>query len=566
MRFDEIEFDCSLLDLATKQKFHVTRARGSGITFRARLKVAAPAATEEHVRNLPPIDSLGPVAFMPSEPPSPAEWNDELWHLWTVEIDDAIAEHVREVWIEGGRLQGDARVTGGFLLKPMRAAYVGPAHVKVRSGSVALGGRTVAEPLVADVDFELSRFDPRYSDDTDLFPRISLSVDAKAEIPDLDNLSLSLPDSGHVRGRVTIPRLAIRIVKGVLRDESHLDAHGATLLFTTAAHVVSGGVDLTADVANDELTARASVERLDADLALSVPRVILSADSAALDLLSPFDDLHGVLDVPEAELPQAARLAAALPKSAPFRIERGQLRASLHAEGWRAEERVRGNVRVQAKNLHVATEELHVHGDATVEASIGSFFLETRRATDVRVDVDVPDGQVAPGAFPGESFVHLLGLRAHADAADLDADHPLRSLRASIAVPAGELFDRDSARATLGIGAGPRLVSRRARFAASADVAIDGDRWSGTLDAHAPGLGLESDGRRVVLALSAHARARSGDRRGTLSFDDARVVATHIVLSDGASPSALSIARLSVAAASPAFSFVVADPSRGSNS
>ena len=92
LRFDEIDFDCSLLALA-EQRFHVTRARGTGITFRARMKVASPAATPQHVGNLPPIDSLGPVAFMPSEPPSPAEWNDKLWHLWTVRIDDAIAEH-----------------------------------------------------------------------------------------------------------------------------------------------------------------------------------------------------------------------------------------------------------------------------------------------------------------------------------------------------------------------------------------------------------------------------------------------------------------------------------------
>jgi hypothetical protein len=558
LRFDEVQFDCSLLGLAT-QTFHVTRARGSGITFRVRFKVASPAATPERVSRLPPIDSLGPVGFIPSEPPSPAEWNDRAWHLWTVRIDDAIAEHVREIWIEDGRFQGDARITGGFLLKPMRAAYVGPAHVDVRSGRVSWDARTVAEPLAAKFDFELSLFDPRHSSGADLLPRISLSLDARTEVPDLAGLSLSLPDSGQIRGKVEIPRLAIRIVKGVVRDESHVDAHGAMVEVTTASHDISGRVDLAADVLSGRLLVQASLEHVDVDSLLAAPRIAVVADSAALDLLDPVADLHGVLDLPDAEVPQASRLMSVLPGGSPVRISRGSLRASLHAEAWRSDQRVRANARVQAKDMDVFAGRLGFRGDADLESSVGAFQVDTRRATELRVGIAVPEGRVAPEAFPDEPFVRVSGFRARAEAAEVERDHALRSLRASMAVDDAEWFDTVSARAALGLALEVRLVSRRARFGGAADLLVDGDRASGTFDARAPGLGLEYAGRRLGLDVTAHGRAHATNwRSGTFSLDEARVVGTHLALSDATSLPAISIARFSMSASSPRL--VLADP------
>jgi len=378
LRFDEVEFDCSLLALA-RREFHVTRARGSGITFRARLKVASPEATDALVESLPPIDSLGPVGLIPSDPRSPADWDDKQWHLWTVEIDDAVAEHVREVWIEGGRFQGDARIKGGFFLKPLRAARVGPAHVEVQSGAVAWDARTVAEPLVANIDFELAEFDPRQSSDTDIFPRISLSVDGATAVPNLDNLGLELPDSGQVRGRVEVPRIALRIVNGVVRDGTHVDAHAGEILVTTAAHAASGGVELTADVAHERLAVRALLTGIDGDRALTIPRATIVADSAALGLLEPMTDLHGVLDVADMQLRDAARIMDVLPKKASFRIDGGHVSGSLHAEVWRSEERVRASSRVRAKSLHVTVGRLHAHGDADVEGT-ADVHLDGRRA------------------------------------------------------------------------------------------------------------------------------------------------------------------------------------------
>jgi hypothetical protein len=507
LRFDEVEFDCSLLELARK-RFHVNWARGSGITFRARLKVASPAATLEHVRFLPPIDSLGPLAFIPDQAPDGARWNDKDWHLWTVRIDDAIAEHVREVWIEQGRFQGDARVAGGFYLKPIRAAEVGPAHVDVRGGRVTAADRVVAEPLVASIDFELERFDPRVTTGAELIHHISLSADAKIEVPDLDSLPLRLPDAVRLSGALEIPRLAVRVRKGVVGDGAHVDARATRVLVAIGTHVVTGALDLTADVRHDRLVARASVEHFETDVGVSVPRATVTLESTALDLDNPL-----------------------------------------------AEGRVRGDLGVHATDVDLLAGKLRVRGDANVEVSVGSLHASPLRAAEVQVAATVVDGLAAPGASPTEPFVHVTGLHALAEAADVDLQDPLRSLQASVVVPHGELFDREAARAALGLGSDVRLATRRALFAASATVALDGDRATATFEAQSPEVGLEYAGRRLDFALTADARAHASDwHRAVLSLDTARVVGTHVALSDAATAHALSIERLSIAATSPAFS------------
>jgi hypothetical protein len=555
LRFDEVDFDCSLLALA-RQRFHVTRARGSGISFRARMKVAAPEATSAHVANLPAIDSLGPVGFIPSEPPSLAEWNDEAWHLWTVQIDDAVAEHVREIWIEGGRFEGDARVAGGFLLKPMRAAYVGPARVEVRRGSVGWEGRTVAEPLVASLNFELARFDPRYSTGADILPRISLAIDATTRIPNVDNLGASLPGAARVEGELEVPRLALRVVEGVLRDGTHIEARGAKLRGTTGAHVVAGDVSVTAEVVKERLTVLLSLAAIDADSAISIARASVSADSSALALADPFTDLHGVLDVPAAEVDQARRLSDDLPADARIRISGGRLHASLHAEGWRADDRVGGSMALRGRDLEAMVEDVRVRGDADLEVSVGALLFDARRATDVRLGLEVLRGFVAPPvALPGAPFVRVSGLHASAVAGAVELDHPLRAWRATVTVRDGELLDRSVIRAPRG---GWPIV-HHAPFALAAAATLDGDRATASLDLSAPRLGVEFADRRLELDLTARARVHAAHwRSGTLSLDEASVVGRQVVISDGSSTPALSIGLLSLSAASP--TFVIADP------
>ncbi len=538
LRFDDVEFDCSLLDLARHREFHANWARGSGITFRARLKAESPGATREYLRDLPTIDSLGPLAFVPSDPPYPGMWDDEKWHLWTVRIDDAIAEHVREVWVQGGRLHGDARVAGSFYLKPMRAAEVGPAHVEIRSGSVALGGRTIAEPLAATFDFKLDRFDPRTAAMTDIVHHVTLALDAATTVPDLDNLSLTLPDAGQIRGEVDVPRLAVRIAKGVLGDDSRVEAHAKNVTATTAAHVVSGDLEATARVTGGKLAATLSLRSVEADFALRVPAATVSVDSAALDLGDAFGDLHGVVDVADAELASAARLADYLPKSVPLKILGGDLGASLHAEGWRATRRARGTLAVRAARLEVAGGAVHAKGDARLDASVAELDVGKKTLVssggsltgEVALVLENVEGGVDPGPRGAFSVGHI---EAHVASKGLSLRRPsIGAVDYRLRVRGGELHDARALGALLPPGGTFAIESGRVRL--SADLASSAGEAvaRGEIDLSLVNGGIRLDRTRLTGDVSVEAPLRNigevGRHRAELDLQGAHIALRNV--------------------------------------
>jgi hypothetical protein len=351
LALDEVTFDFSPLGLARKQ-FHVTRARGSGISFRVRMKVP-PGTSPEQTRWLPPVDSLGPVGVVPPAR-YPGTWDDARWDLWTIRLEDIVADHVREVWVDGGLFAGDARIAGGFYLRPIREVDVGPIEVDVHEGSTTFDGKTLAEPITGRFDFRLHGFDPRTISDQDLVHRIDLSADATVVVPSLRALPVTLPARDSVDGRVEVPRLAVRVVEGIVRDGTDLEARAARVRATIASHAVSSAVAVRASVDHARLAVAGELDGVTSDVGVSAPHVTLTADSAALDLAAPLTDLHGVIDVPEALAPDAARLAARTLPHAPVRVAHGSLRASARVEAWREGARATLEARADATHLALA--------------------------------------------------------------------------------------------------------------------------------------------------------------------------------------------------------------------
>jgi hypothetical protein len=547
LKLDEVEFECSLLALLRKE-FRVTMAHGRGITFRARFKVASPAATSKLEAELPPIDSLGPVGLLPSEPPYAGASDDKKWNLWTVSIQGADAEHVREVWIEHARFLGEAHIQGGFYLKPIRRVEVLPSAVAIRAGSVLIDSRVALDNLVASADLALGSFDPRTSGS--ILRLLLLSGDASLEIPDVGDLGLTRGDGPALSGKVAVPHLGLRIVNGVVRNGSALQSKAYALTVREAKREISGEIDLTARVEHDRLAARVTVEDLKSSLLVEAPLLTVVLDSAELALGAPLGDLHAVVDIPDARLNDAARLSDVLGAESPLRVLGGELRGSGHGELWRREPHAAGRISVRGTALDLRAGEASVLGDAEMDASVDSLRLDTLVATGVHATLLIPEASLARAAAPKEPFIRLAGLRAHGDAVSHDFAQAFHSLQAEIEVPTIEFFDRDSLRSALGIRSSLRLASRRARLGASAQVRVDGNQVSGTLEAHASDVGLEGEGRRLTTALQTRVRAHASDwRRGVFTLDDARVVAAHVALADEGRSSGLTVRRIVVTAA-----------------
>ena len=159
LRLDEVSFDVALTAFASR-RFEVTRARGRGVSMRARQKLDAQPVGNDGFAWLPPIDGFPPFSVRPALPDSLERWDDAKYKLFTVRLEDVVAEDVREVWIDSGRFEGKARVAGRFFLKPIRAVEIGPARVDILEGRVTAGptvvlARDVAGTIDLTVDLSL---------------------------------------------------------------------------------------------------------------------------------------------------------------------------------------------------------------------------------------------------------------------------------------------------------------------------------------------------------------------------------------------------------------------------
>lgn len=242
LRIDEVTFDVSLWGLLHR-RFFADRVRGTGVSLRIRQRLDAMPATAAPVADLPPIEGLPPYALRARvDDPIPV-WDDAFWDLWTIRLRDVVAEHTREVWIDGVRFEGDARVSGGFYLKPMREAQIGPVHADIAEGRVTRGEREmIAATLGGSLDVSVDAFDPRVT-----FGRLLLGhVSARA----LASSELRSPVEAIVTARVGMTR-------GRIEDGSRLVASVPGAHVSVGDMVARGSVEATAEARGDQIVVSA---------------------------------------------------------------------------------------------------------------------------------------------------------------------------------------------------------------------------------------------------------------------------------------------------------------------
>lgn len=195
LRIDEVTFDVSLWGLLHR-RFFADHVRGTGVSLRVRQRLDAMPKTPARVANLPPIEGLPPYALRPKVNDPYPDWDDAYWNLWTIRLRDVVAEHTREVWIDDDRFVGDARVTGGFYLKPVRQAQIGPVHAEIAEGRLTRGEReTVAATVGGSLDVTVDAFDPRVTFGRLILDRVAARANISAE--------LGKPATAFVTARLT---------------------------------------------------------------------------------------------------------------------------------------------------------------------------------------------------------------------------------------------------------------------------------------------------------------------------------------------------------------------------
>jgi hypothetical protein len=279
-------------------------------------------------------------------------------------------------------------------------------------------------------------------------------------------------------------------------------------------------------------------------------------DSAALDLARPFTDLHAVVDVPEAELPDARVLDPYVPHGTPVRVVSGRAEAALHADVWVADKRAAGRATLRTDDLDLQVAKVRARGATSVNASFGSWSWETRHASDAHLAIRVDDASIATSDALARTLVRVRGLSLDAHGKDVDVADPLRSFHAAIRMPGGQVIDEVFLRAYLPEGDEMHVEHGQAHFDARCDVDVEDHRAAGTLEVRADRVALAFRDLHLVADVFARGAVHDWDwPRGDLAVDAARVDLRNIGVAHASSAAAVTIAHVGLAVSSPRFSF-----------
>lgn len=537
LRLDEVDFDLSFLGLVHR-RFEVTRARGHGIDFRARQKLAIPPQGPEDVAYLPPIEGYPAYSMRPAGPPSLERWFDEHYALWTVSLDDVVAEDVREVWVDDGRFEGSARVTGGFYLKPIRDVRVGPCRVELAPGArVTLGDATLLAHGVAGMaETTISHFDPRTIEGNDIFRYITVHTELAGHLANPATLPFHLPF--YASTEITARLVRIDLQSGVLERGTRieLDSPRATIAKSKfSGHTTLGFVaEVAADDQGDRL--HTNLELRDISVVAHGTKLAhadrLSVTTTARDLdlaKTPLRDARSVVDLPSAEIDDLTRLNAFLPKDTRLRILAGRARTGAHVELSHADEKAAGSGSVLASDLGVQFGEAHASiARVTLDAKSPALSFDDPLA---RLDLDLA---LASGPITNDSFEARLPASVDlrfAQGGSFDLDGKLAIVRH---------VARGHAR---GVAKAVGIRGRRLALQGDSDIDADITRWD--LDSKKLDLGLSHVsltkvrgriGDRVQSDISARQIALIGKGRDvfepSLRTTDARLVIDDAVLAD----------------------------------
>jgi hypothetical protein len=333
LRIDRCSFHVALTDLLRK-RFHVLHVHGTGVSFVERFRIDPGMATPERLAAIPRIEGLEAVPLKGPETPAP---DDAHYNLITVALDDVDAESVREVWLDTVRFQGDAHVVGGFFLRPIRWASVGPATAYVRSGRVTMGADVVAGDLQGRLDTTVDGFDPRVTAGADVLRRTSVRVAFDAGFPGLDALHRFVPAGMEIHGGAGRARMDVRVDHGRIAPQSHVDAdaRGVDVRMVAARVSIEGTLHLAADTTAVApgasmqgvvtLSSMSIAARGFESVPVRVARADLSIRSSELDLVEhPLSDAEESVRLPVAQIPDARFVDAWMTDASPLHVRSGR--------------------------------------------------------------------------------------------------------------------------------------------------------------------------------------------------------------------------------------------------
>jgi hypothetical protein len=368
---DEARLTIDLLPLAFK-RFKATRVRGSGLTF----LLARRLDDEDAAKELDP--ALWPSIPGLTNPPHPAP--EELYprrhgkHPWRIVLRDIDIESVKQLWIDRFDYDGDGRVRGSFAYWIRNDLEVEHGTIELRSGTLKVGDRAMAQELDARIDGSLARFVPHLVHGVAVLDQFSGKVDVQADVESLAFVNTFLRKARwlSIDGEGTL-ETHLAVERGRLVPESQLALDAPRIVARFPHYEARGSGTLRGGMASASADAPAEIAVRFDDFTISrTPGDRVSIEGQGFDIRATvhdpalghgFQELDLAIELPPSRLTNFDVYNFYFPPESGLRLGRGSgtLRASLAIHS--ATHTGQGEIELAGRDVDVQFEDLHIVGD-----------------------------------------------------------------------------------------------------------------------------------------------------------------------------------------------------------
>ncbi|HEY8089805.1 MAG TPA: hypothetical protein VIF09_18220, partial [Polyangiaceae bacterium] len=364
LTLERCDFRVSFRDLL-RHRFHADHVRGDGLTMRIRQR--EPSFTADEAAALPPVPGF---ADPPLSGPKPPPLSDADYNLWSIWLEDVVADHVREIWVDTIRYSGDLQIRGRWFFRPVRWLDIGPATVTAHDLDVSHGPR---EPWVAgamgQIIFTLHPFDVRVPV-AEALHQASVDGDLRA-VAQVDAIANHLLGNRpvHIDAAKAEVEVHVAIDHGVPRPGTQGRLAGF------AARGSADDIELDATLEAQARVDEGSVAHVRAEgqglrvsqagfLRGEVARIAGTLRSSDLDLARRFfGDATGSVDVRELRTDSLRYWHGRLPFAPWLVVDSRSMSASGHAEGSLAERVLTGQAELDVHSLTLAGDGARIEGN-----------------------------------------------------------------------------------------------------------------------------------------------------------------------------------------------------------
>lgn len=388
-------------------RFIANHLEADGVTFRLRPRMSEGDPREKIADQLPIIEGYDTVV----RDQSVLEVRTSDLRLITLDFNDLVIHHLKELWIDRVRYEGDAEVSGGLIYAPFQRLKLDHVHFADANSKL-----TAVEPNVAT--FEVLNFDVS-------LPETNLASFEFATFGDLDaHVHLAgATDPGFLNAYLTnvvgVPGLALHgdegrleldadIIKGQVSDGARLSYEskaGVRLPWFVADGVLAvKGATANKRVELEVAIADATVRR--GTLSAKAQRVVIAASSSSD--LREVPAIDADLTLTNLRIADLRTIDTLLPPGAGVHFANGHGRIDAHVAIGAEPQRASGDLSLVADDVVLKNFAATVAGKLELHGKVKAFNFDTNAIDLSGSTIDIDDATIRTGSTTwAKQFLHV---------------------------------------------------------------------------------------------------------------------------------------------------------------